>query len=262
MKTLRLLLFAIALGFILPCSAEEKPSRREWTVDGVTREALVYVPAKAKTTPTPVVFAFHGHGGSMQNVARSFAVHSHWPDAIAVYMQGLNTPGRLTDPEGRKPGWQHTAGEQGDRDIKFFDAVLASLRADYRVDDKRIYSTGHSNGGGFTYLLWAMRGDTFAAMAPSAAAAARSLPLLKPKPVFHLAGAKDALVKFEWQERTIEALRRLNQCSEGAPWEKSCTLYASKIGAPVVTFIHPGGHEFPREAPALIVMFFQQHAKP
>ena len=33
-------------------------------------------------------------------------------------------------------------------------------------------------------------------------------------------------------------------------------------GAPVVTFIHPGGHEFPKAAPDLIVAFFREHARP
>jgi polyhydroxybutyrate depolymerase len=262
MKTLRILLLTLVLALTNRALSADAPARREWMVDGVAREALVYAPPKAKTEATPVVFAFHGHGGSMQNAARSFSYHTHWPGALVVYMQGLNTPGRLTDPEGKKPGWQHGAGDQGDRDLKFFDAVLASLKEDYRVDAKRIYSTGHSNGGGFTYLLWAMRGDRFAAMAPSAAAAAQTLPLLKPKPVLHVAGEKDALVKFAWQQRTMDALRKLNECGEGRPWEKGCTVYESKIGAPVVTFIHPGAHGFPSEAPGIIVKFFQQHARP
>jgi polyhydroxybutyrate depolymerase len=235
--------------------------RREWTVDGVVRQALVFVPAQASTNPSPVVFAFHGHGGSMQNAARSFAYHREWPEAIAVYPQGLKTPGRLTDPEGKRAGWQHAAGDQGDRDLKFVDAMLASLKEDYHADEKRIYAAGHSNGGGFTYLLWAARGDLFAAFGPSAAAAVRNLAKLKPKPVLHVAGQNDQLVKFAWQKLTMDALRRLNECGEGKEWGKWCTEYPSKIGAPVVTFIHPGTHQFPAAAPAAIVKFFKQHAR-
>jgi polyhydroxybutyrate depolymerase len=241
--------------------AADTPARRTWTVDGITREALVYVPPQAPSNAAPVVFAFHGHGGSMQNAARMFGYHTRWPEAIVVYMQGLNTPGRLTDPEGKKPGWQHAAGDQGDRDLKFFDAVLASLKSDYRVDEKRLYATGHSNGGGFTYLLWAERGEAFAAFAPSATAAARTFSQIKPKPVLHIAGENDTLVKFAWQQRTIDGLRKLNQCGAGQLWEgeKGCTLYPSKLDAPVVTFIHPGPHNFPAAAPAIIVKFFKQH---
>jgi polyhydroxybutyrate depolymerase len=247
-----------------PLRAAEALSKQQWTVDGVAREALVYVPPQARTNPAPVVFAFHGHGGSMRNAARAFSLQTRWPEAIVVYMQGLNTPGRLTDPEGRKPGWQMNAGDQGDRDLKFFDAVLASLQHDYSVDKKRIYAAGHSNGGGFTYLLWAERGEKFAAFAPSAAVAVRAVPGVKPKPVLHVAGENDTLVKFAWQQRMMDALRRVNQCGEGTPWGngKGCTLYPSKAGAPVVTFIHPGAHQYPAAAPAIIVEFFQQHALP
>ena len=259
---MKILLLALSLVVSLVASAADAPARREWTVDGVAREGLVYVPAQAKTAATPVVFAFHGHGGSMQNAARMFRYHTLWPEALVVYLQGLNTPGRLTDPEGKKPGWQHGLGDQGDRDLKFFDAVLASLRKDFRVDDRRIYSTGHSNGGGFTYLLWAARGDQFAAFAPSAAAAPKLLAQLKPKPVLHAAGEKDPLVKYEWQQQTMNALRQLNQCGEGQPGEKWMTTYPSKIGAPVVTLIHPGGHQFVPEAPAAIVKFFKEQTKP
>jgi polyhydroxybutyrate depolymerase len=242
---------------------DDSLTRREWTIDGATREALLHVPPMAKTTGAPVVFVFHGHGGNMRNAARSFHIHTFWPEAIVVYPQGLNTPGRLTDPEGKLPGWQPNVGDQSDRDLKFFDAALASLKTDYKVDDRRIYSTGHSNGGGFTYLLWAARGDVFAAMAPSSAAAARQLMDLKPKPVLHVAGEQDPLVKYEWQKATMEALRKLNGCDQqGTQWDKLCTLYPSKTGTPVVTMIHSGNHAFIQDAPPMIVKFFKEHAKP
>jgi len=198
----------------------------EFKVEGVVREALAYIPSTAKEKPTPVVFVFHGHGGRAQNAARMFGMNRHWPEAISIYMQGLNTPGRLTDKEGKAPGWQKFAGDQEDRDLKFFDAVMARLKKDYKMDSKRISCTGHSNGGGFTYLLWAERGDVLAAVAPSAGMTVESVPKLKPKPIMHIAGEKDALVKFEWQEKTIAAVRKINGCeSEGKPWDKDRTIY-------------------------------------
>lgn len=245
-------------------AAGDEPERMSWKVDGVEREALVYLPEKAKTAETPVVFVFHGHGGSMNNTAKKFAIHKLWPEAIAVYPQGLKTPGKLTDPEGKLPGWQRAAGDQGDRDLKLFDAMLDRIKSEAKVDPRRIYSTGHSNGGGFTYLLWSVRGDRFAAVAPCAAAALTIADKLSPKPVFHLAGREDMLVQFSWQEQTIEILRKVNECSDGQPWDKErwCTLYPSKSGNPVVACIHPGGHELPDEVPAMIVRFFKEHAKP
>lgn len=232
---------------------------REWKVDGVTRVALIAVPPTAITKPSPVVFGFHGHGGSMKNAARSFRIHEHWPEAIVVYMQGLPTPGQITDPEGKKPGWQKTKGDQSDRDLKFFDAVFASLKTDYKVDEKQVYGMGHSNGGSFTYLLWAERSDIFAAVAPSGAAALKSRNSLKPKPMLHVAGDNDPLVKYAWQQLMIDAVKKTNECGDGIPWEGKCTEFPSKIGAPVVTFVTSNGHKFPEEAPALIVTFFKQH---
>ena len=133
-----LLLLALApAGFSQDASSGALPpgfQRWELKVDGVAREALVYAPATAKEQPAPVVFVFHGHGGTARNVVRSFAIQRHWPEAISVYMQGLNTPGRLTDPEGKRSGWQARLGDQQDRDLKFFDAVLARLKQDYKVD--------------------------------------------------------------------------------------------------------------------------------
>jgi polyhydroxybutyrate depolymerase len=51
------------------------------------------------------VFVFHGQGGSMQNAARMFACHRRWPQALAIYLQGLFTSGKWIDPEGNLPGW-------------------------------------------------------------------------------------------------------------------------------------------------------------
>src|SRR6266568_3664150 len=105
MKILRLL-FILALWAVGAAAVQtaDNLTRRELTVDGVVPQGLVYVPAQARTNATPVVFAFHGHGGSMRNAARSFGYHALWPEAIVVYLQGLNTPGRLTDPDGKNPG--------------------------------------------------------------------------------------------------------------------------------------------------------------
>ena len=237
--------------------------RREWNVDGQTREALVYAPPGAKSAATPVVFAFHGHYGTMNFAARKFDFQTLWPEALVVYPQGLPTVSKIVDPAGKFPGWQTLPGDYGDRDLKFFNAMLATLRQEYHVDDKRIYAVGHSNGGLFSYLLWSARGDQLAAIAPCAALIVKGLTDFKPKPVFHLAGQNDPIVKFAWQQFTIEEVKRTNQCSaEGQPWADKCTLYPSKVNAPLVTYIHPGGHELPPDAPALIVKFFRGQVKP
>ena len=236
--------------------------RVELIVDEVSRVALVYAPPSAKTTPTPLVFGFSGHGGTAAQAARQFAMNREWPEAISVAMQALPTPGRFIDFEGKESGWQLRQGHMGDRDLKFFDELLARLKKDYQVDDKRVYAMGLSSGGYFTFLLWAARGDGLAAVAPVASEAADMLPALKPKPVLFVAGEKDQRVKYEWMRTTMDAVRKLNGCAtEGSPWAEHCTLFSSASGTPAVEFIHPGGHEHPKGANAAIVRFFKEHQK-
>jgi polyhydroxybutyrate depolymerase len=199
----------------------------------------------------------------MRNYARK-DFQKYWPEALLVSPQGLNTPGIISDPQGLKPGWQRRMGDQNDRDLHFVDAILKTLHEEYQADSHRIYVTGHSNGGGFTYLLLVARPNVFAAFAPSAAgsAALRNPVSYTPAPVFHLAGEKDTVVPFENQKRTIATVRKLNQCSdEGKEWTKQCTIYESKVNAPVVSYIHSGNHAYPDQANALIVKFFKQHER-
>lgn len=266
MKCFKTLLYSFAVFFAVQLIAGDviaQPVKMQWTVGGTVREALVYIPESAKVKPVPLVFAFHGHGGNMLNSFKRYGIDKLWPEAIFICPQGLNTPGTLTDKEGKKPGWQSDAGKMGDRDLQFFDSMLLTLKKDYKIDEKRIYVTGHSNGGLFTYLLWAERGDVFAAVAPSGAAALKLIGKLKPKPMLHLMGEKDPLVKPVLQRFTYNAVMRINQCSpEGKKVGDFTTFYASKSGNPVVLYIHPGGHELPDGAGKAITDFFKQQSKP
>jgi polyhydroxybutyrate depolymerase len=242
-----------------PHAAGHEPPPAEWTIDGKHRRALVFTPKKPSANP-PLVFAFHGHGGSAKESAHEFHIQTNWPEAVVVYMQGVHTKSP-TDPQGKQSGWQGKVGNEGDRDLKFFDAVLATMREKYHVDERRTYVTGHSAGGYFTYLLAAARPDVWAANAPSAAASTihKGFP---PVPVFHAAGKKDTTIAFDRQKKTIEAVKKANDCdATGTPWAKDCTFYASSTGAPVVTFIHNGTHSYPHQAPALIVKFFKENAR-
>lgn len=266
MKPNRLTIYPIALSLIIfffstaVAFAQPAPQTMEWKIDGETRKALVYIPKGAKANKTPIVFAFHGHGGTMENMYKTRRFDQLWPEAIFICPQGLNTPGQLTDPEGKRSGWQNVEGKMDDRDLRLFDAMLQSLTDNYKIDQNRIYATGHSNGGGFTYLLWAVRGNRLAAVAPTATASGKTLRLLKPKPVLHLYGEQDTLVKTAWQEATCKVLLKINSCDtlNGLKLNEQATLYPSATKNPVVIFRHPGGHNYPREANQVIVDFLRQ----
>lgn len=243
-------------------TVDEKLKRMTWQIGDSTREALVYVPESANKK-LPLVFVFHGHGGRAEYSVRKMAIHDVWPEAICVYPQGLPTPVPVLDPEGEMSGWQKYVGDQDDRDLQFFDAMLKSLRTDYSVDDESVYSTGHSNGGFFTYVLWAARGDVLAAVAPIAALVdRRDMAQQQPKPVLHIAGENDRIVRFAFQEQTMEQIRRLNGCDPtGRPDGEGCMKYNSDNGPPVITWIHPGAHEIPDGATERIAQFFREHPR-
>jgi polyhydroxybutyrate depolymerase len=253
----------IAMGLLgLSRVAFATETVQTWRVEGVERQGLVFAPESAKSEPAPLLFAFHGHGGGMRQAAGSFGYQKLWPEAIVIYLQGLGTPGLLTDPEGKKAGWQARAGNENDRDLKLFDAVLKWARETYKVDDNRIYCAGHSNGGGFTYLLWAERPGVFAAVAPASAAGLKVINQLKPMPMLAIGGLNDPLVKPIWQKTMIDAVRKIDGCDpKGKTEGKLITVYPSATGTPVETYLYEGGHMVPPEAWPEVVKFFKAHPR-
>jgi polyhydroxybutyrate depolymerase len=235
-----------------------------WEVDGVERTALVRIPTLAKGERAPLVFVWHGHGGRSGGAARQFGIQGHWPEAIVVYPQGLPTPGKLTDPEGLRSGWRSEGPAATNRDLKFFDVMYEDLLGRGVVDPELVYSTGHSNGGGFTYTLLVERGERLAAIAPSSSASSRHRGRAFPKiPIFHLAGRNDTLVKMAWQQATIDHLRRIYECGDPKPWgdHPDCRIHSSPEGALLVTCVHDGTHKMPDDAGELITRFFRDHAR-
>lgn len=233
------------------------PVRRTWEAAGLTREALVFGPTDAKAQPRPLIIIFHGHGGSMRNAAQAFRLHELWPDAVVVYPQGLPTAGRLTDREGKQPGWQIEAGDHGDRDLLFFDAIVEQFK-----HEGQVFVAGHSNGGAFVYLLWASRGEQITAYASSAAAWFGPYSGLKPGKLLMLSGEKDDLVKYAWQRRTFDNLQHFFDCSAAKLNNGGCMVAESNSGAHIAAYVHPGGHQFPPAGPDLIVKFFKASLPP
>ena len=226
----------------------------QWQVDGVTREAIVHAPATPASEGAPLVLSFHGFGDNMRNFQYT-NVHVAWPDAVVVYFQGLERRRGLL-------GWQVESGANGDRDLRLVDVALRSLRETYSIDDERIYATGYSNGGMFTYLLWAERPDVFAAYAPVAARLRPSVRPSRPKPVLHVAGTRDRVVRFADQEAAIEVAIEVNGVDAATPCGAGCTLHGAGTAAPVMTWIHGGAHVYPRGTSELIVAFFREQGRP
>ncbi|MEY3959235.1 MAG: hypothetical protein RJA37_1838 [Verrucomicrobiota bacterium] len=194
-------------------------------------------------------------------MAGSWDILKLWPEAVFVFPQGLPTP-TVNDPQGKGNGWQTRQGAQEDRDLKFFDVMLADVLKEQGADKDRVFALGHSNGGVFCYLLWQTRADRLAGIAPVAGVIASRPKELTPMPVLHVAGRKDPIVKFTGQEASIAAARKANACVETAkPWGEAGALKGeiwTSDKAPVVAVIHDGAHEFPKGASELIVRFFRE----
>lgn len=237
----------------------------DWKAAGLRRSGTVWIPKDESKRPKngwPCVFVFHGHGGSDRTAMRGFAIEQCWPDAVVIYPKGLPTKGLLTDPDGNRSGWDMSSKADENRDVSLFDVILEWAVKEQHIDPNRVYSTGHSNGGGFTYTLWGYRGDKLAGVAPSAAAAYRTMDLMKPKPAMIIGGKNDPLVKFSWQEGMIKYAKKINQCNEkGKEWGPDATWYDSPTGNPVVALVHDGGHEMAKNAGKRIAEFFQQVEK-
>jgi polyhydroxybutyrate depolymerase len=234
----------------------------ELTVDGTKRSALVYASRETRSS-APLVFVFHGFSGNARQAARSYDLHGAWPEAVVVYPQGLTIESPRLQRTG--PGWQHSPGEQGDRDLKFFDALLGKVKADYKIDPKRVYVCGMSNGALFSFLLLARRADSIAAFAPIAGGAGLWLRDAKtPRPVLMVHGKNDTLVPLRGAELTRDACIRLNGAvKQEREWAPGYTLYKPPSGNNVVVWrLHEGGHIWPAGTTEMIVRFFKEHALP
>jgi len=270
MKEVATMKFRFALAVVAlaasACSTFAQGTVMNFNVDGVKRQALVFAPKEGRAK-APLVFAWHGHGGNMHRASQQMHVQTLWPEAFVVYPQGLPTVSG-GDPQGQFPGWQAEAGTNNDRDLKFFDVMLKTLRQQFSVDEGRVYSMGFSNGAFFSYLLWSARPKRIAAFAICAGKLFPSDHLTEPRPLVAIAGRNDPRVSFQIQQQAIDTARQLDQAlgeglpcpaPGGSPGGTECTRYTSTTQTPVVTLIHPGGHVYPPWASDPVVKFFKAH---
>jgi predicted esterase len=105
----------------------------------------------------PVIFAYHGTGGTYELFRNGFydLAEVVGNGAILVFMQAKPDP---------------NVGYQWDFDVDFqyFEDVLEALKKRMPIDEKRIFVTGHSSGGGMAHELGCNYGDVIRAIAPHA----------------------------------------------------------------------------------------------
>ena len=155
----------------------------------------------------------------------------------------------------RRAGWQLQAGELGDRDLAFFDALLAALSEQYCIDRSRVYSAGMSNGGYFSNLLGCQRSRDLAAIAPTAAGGPHPESCSGPVAALITHGRRDDIVPFRSARESLAVWARQNGCAmpEDLP-DQGCVALAG-CSKPTAFCAHRGGHVWPGDASAAIVRF-------
>ncbi len=134
------------------------------------RKVLVHLPSGHDATrPAPLVLAFHGGGGHAEYMADD----SHYglqkkADEAGFVVAFPNGYSKL--PGGRFATWNAggccgDARDRGVDDVGFARAVVAALEARYRIDARRVFATGMSNGGMLSHRLACEATDVFRAVA-------------------------------------------------------------------------------------------------
>ncbi|HZZ77323.1 MAG TPA: PHB depolymerase family esterase [Gemmataceae bacterium] len=239
------------------------------------RTYLVHVPkGYDPRKPTPVVLALHGAAmdGSMMVWFSGLNKKSDEAGFIVAYPSGTGVGPFRTWNAG---GFTGKMAEGRADDVAFIRKLLDDLGTVVKVDEKRVYACGMSNGGMMCYRLAAELSDRIAAIAPVAGTIAidESKPK-RPVPVIHFHGTKDTFIPFEMAkgktpafmklkgvEESVQTWVKLNGCNkkpktetiskDGDKMKVTRTTYSGgKNGAEVVlVVIEEGGHTWPGQQP-------------
>jgi polyhydroxybutyrate depolymerase len=244
---------------------------------GHDRVAVIHLPpALAEGRKLPLVLALHGAGGD----GRQFMDAGGWREKgdqegfIVVAPTGLpRNLGRraniLTNPN----VWNSGQFDEDDSprlqidDVTYLVRLLDELNSRLRFDADRVYSVGHSNGGGMTYRLAAERSNLFRAIATVAGVIAPTLPApSRPVPTLYIHGELDPVLpreggesRLQWGKRVTLPVReylsqwaKKSQCSEEARVESAgdgltrLTFLSTQQEANVTAiFIEGEGHDWP-----------------
>jgi polyhydroxybutyrate depolymerase len=138
-------------------------------VDGYQRTYLLNLPPDYNNnTPLPLVIALHGTAGSALQMERDYKLTTKSNNAgfIVVYPEGVPSNGRLGVRTWNAGSCCDFAMEQNINDVKFIRQLIEKVAVTYKIDPKKIYATGMSNGAMMVYRLGCELSDRLAAIAP------------------------------------------------------------------------------------------------
>jgi len=196
-----LILIAGVCSIMATCKKQQSSNGQRYsgsiTVDGLIRTYNIVLPRNYNDQQDLcLVIGMHGGGGS----AEQFENNSRLTDKanaagfIVVYPNGSGTV--RTWNGGLCCG---SAARNNVDDVKFISMLIDELTAKYKIDPKRIYATGHSNGGIMSYRLACELSHKIAAIAPNASTMEMITPC-KPSravPILHMHSKLDENVPYQ-----------------------------------------------------------------
>ncbi len=160
----------------------------------ISRRYVVWRPIpRRRKDPVPVVLGFHGGGGTLEQWEQHPALHTARTaaDFVIVY------------PEGYHRTWNAglccgDALQANIDEVKFVRALLKDLASIIKIDRRRIYATGFSNGAMLCYYLACAMSEEIAAIAPvGGGMSVSACTPTRPVPIFHLHGLADEWAPYD-----------------------------------------------------------------
>jgi polyhydroxybutyrate depolymerase len=199
MKRIIIFYILIPMLLIIACSKSDDSQpvpnvqtgkmTKELIVNGTTREYIIYVPENyTGTSSLPLLLSFHGLTSNME-----FNFNYTNFDQLAEDENFI-----VVHPNGISNTWTVSAND--DTDINFIVALLNQLEEDYNIESNRIYSTGMSMGGFFSFSLACRLSDRIAAVASVTGSmyqpAINNCSPVKPMPILQIHGTEDGTVQY------------------------------------------------------------------
>ncbi len=235
---------------------------RTISVGSSKRTYLLHIPPNYDPSKfTSVVFAFHGFTTQATDFIKDIGIEaaSDQRNLIAVVPQGSGVI-----PSWNAGGCCGEAQTFGTDDVGFVRTLLASLRSELCVDNKRVFAMGHSNGGFMSNRLACEMADDFAAIGPNSAGLVFSAcKPSRPVPVYYMHGDADGVVFYGggfplgWSgaKDTFDGWGARNKCATPAKvtsqaGKVTCQTYAPRSGGADVNLctISGGSHVWPSSA--------------
>lgn len=209
MKTHLLLLIAASLSFAQWGGGGGKSLNDYKTMSVSGRQIHVYAPSGLKEN-SPLLISCHG----MDQDPNYQQSNTHW-EAVA------DTAGFVVVyPRGGSG--MNTWDIQGDKDTKWMTEIIAQMEKDYKINTKRVYLSGFSMGGMFTYHSMSKIADKIAAFAPTSGTNVfGASKAQRPVPIIHPHGTNDDVLNYSQVEGFIKNYRDQFHCPSQAQEEKN-----------------------------------------